>query len=142
MVNISDAIRIGSKIRPQQFGGFYGARTREGTILGLAEDRVTSCALGAAFEAVHLKREPVRTSGPWVGRNVTDAINLSEPAYVLPEAWNWILRQTTACPVCKIEFLAVNLISHMNDDHKLSREAIADFVETVESAPVLMWTAE
>lgn len=36
------------------------------------------------------------------------------------------------CPACAIYHGRVKVVSHLNDDHRWTREAIADWVETVE----------
>lgn len=99
-MKLSEAIRLGSMMKPQAFGAFTDGR---GT-----------CAFGAANEAVGL---PVN--------DVTD------------ERWEALLSTRAKCPVphcaCRRRIVAT-VVHHLNDDHQVSRERIADFVESIERA--------
>lgn len=106
-MRLSEAIRIGSKLRPQAYGTL--------------SDGIGTCALGAAYEAVgaldatgalvrdsHLKTEQI------TGR------------YILHES-------PCRCPLA-FRWMVFDLVPHLNDVHKWTREAIAEWVETVENA--------
>lgn len=101
---LSEAIRLGSMLHPQAFGklwcerrdGLFGPYIREST-----------CALGAAFEAV----------GGYEARDFTP--------------WS-LFSVSAACPQCGVEATVSNQITHLNDDHRWTRERIADFIEELE----------
>ena len=101
---LSDAIRIGCAFKPQGFGDFY----RDGG----------SCALGAAYD------------GCGVDRNLKLLSELSPgiKAYFDETSKNEYIAYCPAGNGCT-HFTS---IPHLNDDHKWSRERIADFVETIE----------
>lgn len=92
-MKLSEAIREGAKLRPQAFRAYYQYR----------EDVLCTCALGAAFEALHGKvpttrRISVEEIEAKVGRIPNDVFN---------QIINW------------------------NDGEKLSREEIADRLEAM-----------
>lgn len=72
-----------------------------------------TCALGAAWEAV---------CGD-IGVGILD----------LPSDWSWTGRTSVECPACDAPSGSVTrVITHLNDDHRWTREAIADWVKTLE----------
>lgn len=74
-----------------------------------------TCAMGAAYRAV--------------------GISYEFAAIVQPPEWEAFLDRSECCPAC--EFGATDMqgiIFHLNDEHKWTREAIADFVEQIERA--------
>lgn len=102
-MNLSEAIRLGSMLKPQTFGSYDSG---DGT-----------CALEAAGNAAGVSG---RTRG---------GLDLVERFPVLMDG------QLRKCPECG--FAAVNfgqVIVHLNDSHRWTRERIADWVETVEAA--------
>lgn len=85
-----------------------------------------SCALGAAFEAAK-------------GYTRSEQMNFVE-CIEFP-----ILGVPASCPVCNrdTEDEAASVVVHLNDRHFWTREAIADWVETIEAAqPVTEQPAE
>lgn len=44
-----------------------------------------------------------------------------------------LLGGKATCPACRVDSLVVSVIVHLNDEHRWTREAIADWVETVEA---------
>ncbi len=107
-MKLSEAIRLGAMIRPQVFGAFM----KNGG----------SCAIGAALEAV--------------GHNVEDfSPCYSEAAEAFPLLTRWA---DYDCPACVVQFAPGlwrrfdTVISHLNDQHKWTREQIADFVASIE----------
>jgi hypothetical protein len=44
-----------------------------------------------------------------------------------------IFKNCSTCPVCSINATVGKLIAHLNDDHRWTRECIADWVETIEA---------
>lgn len=111
-MNLSEAIRVGSKLREQAFGTLFQNKGPGKT-----------CALGAAAECVGI-----------LGKCL-DA-GMLQPLYLRFD----VLRAepgSTFAP-CSCERTAVGdelviQIAHMNDHHKWSREAIAEWVETIEN---------
>lgn len=109
-MKLSDAIRTGSKMGPQCFGNML--------------EGYSSCAIGAAFWALYgVEASPVgvmyknRWQSWW------------------PKEWLEMVNATcgTPCPACKDEQLDLShVITHLNDTHLWSREAIAEYVETKE----------
>jgi hypothetical protein len=105
MMTLSDAIRLGSMIRPQAFEWLFS----DGG----------SCALGAALEA----------TGTEYRANcfMEDAMNS------MPAEWQMGATVCPACPACSSRIL---IITHLNDSHKWTREAIAAWLETVDQPTV------
>ena len=111
-MRLSDAIRLGSMLRPQAFGEFFNGGG--------------SCALGAASEAAGLR---LTTSGPY-----------ADLADVFP-----ILNSQSdcVCHVCQSHCIELGfVVTHLNDDHRWTRQQIADWVATVEPQPVAQPHAE
>lgn len=100
----SEAMRLGAMMKPQGIG----AALHEGK----------TCALGAAADAI----------GALNG--VEKALDI-EPR-TLP--WPWIYDGAgVECPECGGRCVnALNVIVHLNDWHKWTRERIADFIATIE----------
>jgi hypothetical protein len=101
-MTFSDAIRLGAMLKPQGFGP---------RALG---DR--TCALAAAAEAAGI---------------------------AFPDAWRTInypglqaewpmLRRSTGCPICAFPASMLVIIWHLNDQHRWTRESIADWVDAFE----------
>jgi hypothetical protein len=99
---LASFIRAGVVRRPTQAIGHYFEGTR------------ASCALGAAYEGMY--RLPSET-GP------------ANPSRDL-EWFFACLDNVKRCPAekCKKKFSLAALIVHLNDDHRWSREQIADWV--------------
>jgi hypothetical protein len=84
----------------------------QGFGLGSGNPRAeATCALGAAYEAA-------RVTGSWPSLLL-----------VFPQLKHI---EELACPVCRDK--QDGLIAHLNDDHRWSREQIADWVEQIERA--------
>jgi hypothetical protein len=105
MMRLSEAIRLGASLAPQAFGALADARGR-------------TCAIGAALHAIGVIND--RRFG-W-----TSAM-LRFPVLRLMEE-----REYARCPACRVVQKDRGLIAHLNDDHRWTREAIADFIETIE----------
>jgi hypothetical protein len=101
-MRLSEAIMLGSTIHPQGFGKF-----RQVGPSGMA-----TCAWGAAHDAV----------GNHYGYDDD------------PENWDWVHNPTRVqCPDCGVtRRVQANVIVHLNDDHRWTRERIAEWVATVE----------
>lgn len=107
-MRLSEAIRLGAMLKPQAFGGLF----KNGG----------SCALGAALDAI----------GASLGVGFRYRLELFDDASAIDAG---------RCPQCG-RFVDVrglglvdSMITHLNDQHHWTREAIADFVATVEPAP-------
>lgn len=111
-MKMSDAIRAGAKLGPQHFGGMFG----------FGDD--SSCAMGAAFKGVYGD-----------STSVAAACLKGPRSSWFPEDWYYILDSGYEfCPLCKVKQNGVSwVITHLNDDHMMSREAIAEWVEVIES---------
>ena len=105
---LAEYIRAGMKRRPEQaFGDYY-------------RGDLASCALGAAYEAMY--RLPRDAQGKRPTRDL-----------------DWFfdcLDTVKACPVegCKKRLYLAALLVHINDDHRWTRDAIADWVATTAPA--------
>lgn len=108
-MKLSEAIRAGAKKRPQTFKAVFK------NVPGLG---VCSCALGAAYEALQGHTTP---DSYWAG--IEQVSNKK------------VLKQKVLCPVSNCVELETTgkLIEHLNDDHWWTREAIADWLEKIES---------
>lgn len=104
-MHLSEAIRDGCRFGKQCFGAFT--------------DGEGYCAIGAAMRAYNV------------------------PVYIgtlnIPEFFLGLVPALTPCPACGLPKKKVSrgisipkLVYHLNDDHRWSREAIAEWVETVE----------
>lgn len=70
-----------------------------------------TCALGAALRAIGDKSEE----------------------YFVGAFWPWVDRDRVRCPECASWLSDVECaIAHLNDNHRLTREQIADWVATIE----------
>jgi len=114
-MTLADAIRLGSAQHPQAFGGYYEHNGGDVTAV---------CAVGAAmlvWGIFHTRTGKLRR--PSV---VEDHVHEVFAHYDLFKA------RGSACPQVGCEaFLNTRLclIAHLNDDHKWSREAIADWLD-------------
>jgi hypothetical protein len=97
---LADFIRAGSSRGPQCFGSYF-------------DDHGGSCALGAVYEGVyHLPRDH--------GRLVPEH---------LERLFRCLDEVTKRCPRgCQKRLPLAAMIVHLNDDHRLSREEIADWL--------------
>ena len=116
-MKLSEAIKLGSMLRPQGFGkGFDGTGT---------------CAMGAADEAMGA------TIDAKLGTMHSHGTNRPE--------WSWAKKGSSfgdvPCPVCRsIGSPASRISVHLNDEHRWTRERIADWVATIEPQEVLLLT--
>ena len=105
-MRLSDAIRLGAMMKPQAFGHLHDPLTK-GT-----------CALGAAHDAMGLLR-------------------LTSAGYckAVPEVWEAAFDTViVGCPECRMHHRKVMILTHLNDDHRWTRERIADWAEAIENA--------
>jgi hypothetical protein len=118
-MRLSESIRLGSMLHPQNLDGFMW-------------DNGRTCALGAACDAVGIV-DPDPNGDD--SEDVMHMLRLEFP----------ILNEETHCPACSLlagiyrrwkgeEYDLEDVIIHLNDDHKWKRERIAKWVSTVEHA--------
>ena len=102
--DLADAIRVGSKRGPQCFGSYF-------------DERGGSCALGAAYEGMYrLPKEHAHVRPDHLERLFTCLDDLTKP-----------------CPKgCRKRLPLAAMIVHLNDDHQMTREQIAEWL-TAES---------
>lgn len=106
---LADFIRHGAERRPEQaFGDYYKGNT-------------ASCALGAAYEAMYYL--PANAEGTRPTRDLDwffDCLDTVKP-----------------CPHegCRKRIFLAALLVHLNDDHRWSRESIADWLATTATKP-------
>jgi hypothetical protein len=115
MSNLHDlaaAMRKGAALRPQCFTTYFETDGTSGSWVPVA-----SCALGAAYEG--------KTG--MVDWNLTR----NELLNLFPEAAG----RGCICPACGALFTVAPLVTHLNDDHHWTREAIADWLDRLEVAP-------
>lgn len=104
-MKLSEAILLGSMLRPQAFGHMT--------------DGVGTCAWGAAEEAMGTPLNDLRNSRGKIG--------------ALRPQWNWTADEQDQCPVCGLTRDVANIISeHLNDTHRWTRERIAEWVAAIE----------
>lgn len=106
-MKLSEAILLGSTMNPQAFGVYEDPDGH-------------TCALGAALKAVGFVVHKVLLP-------MDAMVNSTNLAWLFP-----FLHYYDACPGCGAANTVFNIIPHLNDDHKWTREQIAEWVATVE----------
>jgi hypothetical protein len=107
-MKLSEAIILGSTLKPQNIGGWYNGK--DGT-----------CALGAALDAVG----KLKSKGGW-----SDKVKKIWP-------WlKWPVTNFN-CKACGRKHIHVDdmedVVIHMNDNHERTRESIASWVAEIEN---------
>jgi hypothetical protein len=123
-MRMSEAMRLGAALRPQHFGDFFESA---GAVTPGTDD--ASCALFAAFEAQGIA--PTPSHGLGFGRT-SGAATMASHSLQLPDEWGWTAMTSGQCPECGTERPVLHLVSHLNDDHRWTRERIADWLEPQE----------
>lgn len=134
-MRLSEAIRIGAGLGPQAFGTLNRTK-RKYWLFGPAVNEY--CALGAAFQvggAREIERTITESSNFMPFRGNAKALKVGSKTTYLDHPWTRVTWLVANCPACdrKDETL-FRLIPHLNDDHRFTREAIADFIEPIEIA--------
>lgn len=130
-MRLSEAIRLGSMLHPQGFGTFVGEIGESG--FDHSKIRET-CALAAGWEAAgaasHIETAPRDIVGV---RGMTPA-GAQMVVLEFPPAWGIWLKERAPCPGHCIggDLPVFAVIAHLNDFHRWTREAIADWIATVE----------
>lgn len=106
----SEAIRLGAMMSP---GQAYGE---------LRDSNGNTCARGAAMDAIGILDGWIR------GRDIT-AFQKMESQFPIEKA-------PASCPLCKgswaYPYDVITAVVHLNNEHKWTRQQIADWVETKE----------
>lgn len=135
-MRLSEAIRLGSMLGPQTRGSLH-RQHRKYIFFGPVVNEY--CAIGAAHAAIGATRGK-RTAGPgghtfssFRGEPVTVAAGATYYA-TEREGFDYDPRwREELCPACHGIYEHVHrLIPHLNDEHKWTRERIADWVQTLE----------
>lgn len=108
-MKLSEAIRLGAMMREQGFFSLF--------------DGGRSCALGAAMEAFGIDCGADSLKAARLLTHFYDTLTILTHRVTLPCCCNPNVREARVSTV----------IQHMNDSHKLTREQIADWVETIEA---------
>ena len=127
-MKLSEAILLGSTLRPQARGCLYGMKRLWGLF---ASSVPTSCALGAAYEAEGIRPTTmhVRQGLPFRGNQHGSG---QAEIYAPPTDWLPVFYLEVSCPQCERTDMLYRMIPHLNDDHRWTRVEIADFVDTIE----------
>lgn len=128
-MKLSEAIREGAKLRPQL------RRPNEGDYGFSANREISSCAMGAAFEAAGLVKV-FDAGNDWPDQETAKDVNVFH-------IWPVLYRQLEdeelvklglrwCCAVIRFDPMLSEVITHLNDYHGWTREQIADWVEGIE----------
>jgi hypothetical protein len=132
LMRLSEAIRLGSMLRPQ----CRGALRKEYRVgfLGLFGEKVSaSCALGAAFEAAGCEAVPgIVAEASSTFRGPAVEVGSKGPVIQIPDEWQPVFRVVVHCPQCGEVAKLQRVIAHLNDAHGWTREDIAGFVAGIE----------
>lgn len=112
-LKLSEAIRLGAMLKPQ-------SRTN------MIDRDGGTCALGSALDAIG----ELPSYETWSGMPSTAACEVLVNA--LWRAWP-MLRSTVTHPLDGMEWSVGAIVPSLNDDYRWTREAIADWVETIEA---------
>jgi hypothetical protein len=120
-LSLSTAIRLGAMLKPQAFKALYETFPQVTRLMGQVvqiKQVVATCALGAAYDAI--------------GKLDVEGYDMQE----FP-----VLKVVACCPVggCgkgiynpMVSMNIEDVIPHLNDDHRWTRERIAGWVESIE----------
>lgn len=139
-MTLSEAIRLGAMLKPQAFGVGHEWRVKPGVRGGLEFEEAT-CAFHAALDAHPCGTKRItgeESTRPLRGALVAPDRDGTIEVIDVPGHWLIVLASFQTCPACPTYIGSrrptFNLIAHLNDDHRWTREAIADWVETIEAA--------
>ena len=112
-MKLSEAMRLGSMLKPQAFDQYVDL------------ENTKTCAMGAAMDAAGL-----------IGDMWTAYFGGSDH-HVWRETWPWANVPLVAeCPACDLPLRQKvgAVVAHLNNEHRWTRERIADWVQTLEDA--------
>lgn len=129
MMSLPDAIRLGAMNAPQGYGRLLTIQRSLTLQPGLEHPGVlikrSTCALGAACDALGMLATPQFPYGPPTSDRAIDELEALYPQ---------LLTVDVPCPACGDgDRILLSIIVHLNDDHRWTRERIADWVETLET---------
>jgi hypothetical protein len=110
-MKLSEAMRRGAKMRPQAFQFVF-----------IADGPGATCALGAAAEGMGILGACISSQATSVLRPLGEKVG----------SMLYDTRQQSPCGCIPIGWMLHNIIAHLNDVHRWSREAIAEWVEVIE----------
>lgn len=146
-MKMSEAMRLGAMMAPQAYGDLEATSVTEirdrrwyHRLLGL-KGRVVgrrgttgTCALGAAFAAGNCRRVITGSPGGYAFRGEMPKTGVLRETIVVPSDWSDLLFSEYPCPQCGRLDVLGRILPHLNDDHRWTREASADFVDGIERA--------
>lgn len=127
MIKFSEAMRLGAMLGPQAFGYDFSG-----------EEDAASCAFGAAVSGAGLQIKSVQSvedEEPEVVGELLRAKYARIAGYVLlPPEWGSLRIIKAECCVagCKYNDCVLGVVTHLNDNHRWTRQEIADWVEQFE----------
>ncbi len=134
-MKLSEAIRVGALLHPQAFGNIEDTVVVEEKV-GWFRKRLKrekrTCAMGAAIEAQGCGFKVGSSSGGVAFRG--ESTSEGAQASILDAPPEWPLSYYHDCPQCESKspdgdrFVLAQLIPHLNDDHRWTREQIAYLV--------------
>jgi hypothetical protein len=114
-MKLSEAIEAGARLRPQSFGYYF---------TGTARADACSCVFGAVYEVTY-------PDAPLSHDAVVTIFDTMADEYPLLNSLEKIF-----CPECAGDVVThdnlTNIIIHLNDDHRWTRERIAEYVRRFE----------
>ncbi len=120
-------------LRPQCFGELYRVRRLRTLRRFLGMSEWDSCAMGAAIEAAAIPVRTVIVKASYMGLRGTVEAGEVIQQLDFPAGWEGVLSTSGGCPAgCGLVGAVGLLIPHLNDEHRWTRETIADWVEAFE----------
>lgn len=125
MKKVSELIREGCKLSAPTERGWHDMGP---------DGKLRTCALMAAAQAAGFIKD--NGAGGVVG--VSQGVSWDERAGAFtasikaPDEWNY-LAETAPCPFCGMVDQLIEVIPHLHDVHKQSREATAEWLEVIEN---------
>ena len=114
-MQLSEAILAGAGLRPQAFGSYFTGTTRSDAC---------SCVIGGIYEV----------SFPGAALSHDAVVNRCESLCLLYPLIK--SKELLYCPECAGETVKhdnlLNILIHLNDDHRWTREQIAEYVKGLE----------
>ena len=123
-MKLYEAIRLGSMLHPQTFDHLEEFRRvySPNPLIGVRKIVVATCAMGAAFKALGITNE-TEVPNEWRSE---EEVSVSCPTKS---------DEVSYCgdPDCSMS----DMVMHLNDTHRWTREKIADWLEPIEEAKVV-----
>lgn len=130
-MRVSEAMSLGAMMAPQSFGGDETVATIATWMGYPVIDERRTCAFQAALDAcppVSMRMmEPGETANGSTLRG-----GRSQREVIISSEWMQIISHEGLCPACSMDAMVGVVIAHLNDDHRWSRQAIAEWLAPVE----------